>query len=244
MNRPRNWLIAGAVFLLVAGGGWWMIWARGDRQLAEVQQLSEQLWSNMRDENLTRDQRREMFDHFRTKMDALSPEQRDQFRESQEQRWMAREQEQLSQFFALSPTDRIAELDRQIDRMANWRQEREARRARDEASGEDRGRREGRRGDRAPDGGPGGGPRGGPGSADGDGRRGPPGGSDGPGGRGGDGGGRRSLRGANPQQVNEWRRARLDATTPQYRAQRDEYRRLMRERMQQRGFQTPTFGRG
>ncbi|MBX9790115.1 MAG: hypothetical protein K2Y37_14455 [Pirellulales bacterium] len=227
-------LLAGVVMASFVGGGWAFWHYRPDPQLLKVREMRVAL-EQLRDQpGLTDDQRRAQWEGFMQEVEKLSPEQRQALREERE---MEREKyfdEQLKQFFALSPTEQRARLDKQIDEMEKWRKEREQRRREREASGQSgdrRGDRDGRRGGPGGPGGPGGGPRGG----------GPGGGSpsaiaQGGGGRpGGDGGWRGGWRNATPEQRNEWRRNRLDSSSPESRGMRAEYRRMMQERREQRG---------
>ena len=119
----------------------------------------------------------------------------------------ARERAEINSFFAMSPDQRMNELDRRIRDEDAQREARRAEWAQRQSSGDAQG---GSRG-----------PRGG---GDAGGRGGPPGG-------GGPGRGRSSTE----EQRNDWRKQRLDNGSPQGRAQRDEYRRLMRERREQLG---------
>ncbi len=59
---------------------------------------------------------------------------------------------------------------------------------------------------------------------------------------GGDGGGRGGWRNASPEQRKQWRRDRLDGSSPESRGMRSEYRRMMRDRREERGL--PNNGRG
>ena len=159
----------------------------------------------------------------------LPPEMRDDARAEMERLFNARERAETQSFFALPPQDRQKELDRRIkeeeDRRQAWMKQREERaaqrdaeRPRDRENGQGQGR-EGRgdRGDRAG----GGGGRGGPG-----------GGGGGPGGRGG-----------SEEARNAARKARLDGSSAEERAQRTEYRRQIEDRRKALGLPPGRGGR-
>ena len=134
---------------------------------------------------------------------------RDQIRREMGRLFEARERAEINSFFAMSPDQRMNELDRRIRDEDAQREARRAEWAQRQSSGDAQG---GSRG-----------PRGG---GDAGGRGGPPGGGSPGRGRG---------RSSTEEQRNEWRKQRLDNGSPQGRAQRDEYRRLMRERREQLG---------
>lgn len=222
-------LITLALFL---GWRWWS----ADTPLELVEQRAAAMFSGFNGApGPPPENRREEFRALRRDVEALSPEDRERFYATQRERMMAREMEDLNQFFALSTTERTAEIDKRLDQMVAWRGQWEARRAERPEGGDGERRREDR------------------GRGDGDGVRGPPPGAgppgDGPprggprdGGSRDGGGGRRGFSG-DPQEINQWRRQRLDQTTPEYRAKRDEYRRLMQERMEARGMPVPPWMR-
>jgi hypothetical protein len=134
---------------------------------------------------------------------------RDQIRSEMGRLFEARERAEINSFFAMSPDQRMNELDRRIRDEDAQREARRAEWAQRQSSGDAQG---GSRG-----------PRGG---GDAGGRGGPPGGG---------GPGRGRGRSSTEEQRNDWRKQRLDNGSPQGRAQRDEYRRLMRERREQLG---------
>lgn len=130
---------------------------------------------------------------------------RDQIRSEIGRLFEARERAEINSFFAMPAGQRMDELDRRIRDEDAQREARRAAWAQRQPSGDAQG-----------------GPRGG-GNAGG--RGGPPGG----------GPGRGRGRSSTEEQRNDWRKQRLDNGSPQGRAQRDEYRRLMRERREQLG---------
>ena len=134
---------------------------------------------------------------------------RDQIRSEIGRLFEARERAEINSFFAMPAGQRMDELDRRIRDEDAQREARRAAWAQRQPSGDAQG---GSRG-----------PRGG---GDAGGRGGPPGGG---------GPGRGRGRSSTEEQRNDWRKQRLDNGSPQGRAQRDEYRRLMRERREQLG---------
>lgn len=136
---------------------------------------------------------------------------RDQIRGEMGRLFEARERAEINSFFRMSPDQRMAELDRRIREEDAQREARRQQWAQQQSSGDQ--------------------PRGPRGDAGG--RGGPPGGGTAQGGGGDRGRGR--GRPTSDEQREQWRKGRLDNTSPQGRAQRDEYRRLMRERREQLG---------
>jgi len=222
-------LVFGLVFVSLSGGGWAWWHYRPDPQLAKIQAMRVDL-EKLRDQpGMTDDQRRAQWEGFQQEIEKLSPEQRQVLREERDRQREQFFDDQLKQHFARAPAEQRVKLDEQIDRMEEWRKEREKRRREREASGGgDRERRDGDRGRGGPSGG--GSPGGGPVAASGG-----PGGGPGGGGRGG-------WRNASPEQRNTWRRDRLDSGSPESRGMRAEYRRQMQERREERGL--PNNGRG
>jgi len=144
------------------------------------------------------------------KMRDLPREQRKQVGQQMGRLWEARERAEMGSYFALTPDKRQAELDRRIkaeeDSRKAWQADRERR---EQQGGNNRTASAG--GDRGRPPGPGGG---------------------GPGG-GGPPGGRRG--GGTEESANEWRKRRIDHTTPEQRARQSEYRRAVEERRKQLG---------
>lgn len=212
---------------LTSWGGYRWYYAE-DPELAKIRALGEQLRSA--GDDLPREQRREQWDQLRQQYEALPEAKREVLRDEREAEFMQREEQRLTEWFKLSPEERVADIDRQLDRMQSWRERGERRRAEREASGQAGGER----------GGPGGASAGGPGGGregardSGPGRGGP--------GFGPPGDGRRGGWGGSPQDPtarNERRRDMLDRTSPEFRAMANEYRLQMGQRMQQRGMTMP-----
>lgn len=224
--------VVGLILLLFLGGiafAWWYS-NRPDPELEKIWALREQI-DNETDPEKRRQLMREMFQSMRN----LSEEQRTVFWAEMEEN--NRFNDRLREFFSLPYDQRIKRIDEEIDRMLERRRQWEQR-MQQGGFGAGRGPRGG--GPGAAGGGPGG-PGGGGGPALG--------GKPGPGGPGGGGpqagppgqpGQRRVL---SSEERDRLRRLYLDHTSPEMRAMRSEYRRLMQERMQQRGI-TFSGGRG
>ena len=199
-NKKRTIIAVIFVLLLLVATGAWAMWKREDPQVALVRDMMDDM------ENIPDNQRREQFGKVRDEMEKLTEEQRDTMRDEMRGRWEQRENERMKEFFNMTAEQQTAELDKIIDRMENWRKEREK---------------------------------------DGDQRR-----------DRGDRGGRGDLGNIRPQSfgtdangsvgASSRDKARLDRGNPENRAYRDQFRRMMAERMKQRGIQGggPWGGRG
>jgi hypothetical protein len=124
----RFWMIAGLLAVTGTAAAWWMRGERVDPKVLEIETKATQLFSDSK--NMTDQQRRAAWETFRESIGELTDQQRQQLRQRREGEFRRREEERLNQFFALSPAERIKELDQQIDRMERWRKEREQRRNR------------------------------------------------------------------------------------------------------------------
>lgn len=200
--KKKHWIIVLLLLLLMSTAAW--AWLRTDPQMAAIDALRAQ----MQVEDLSRDQRRDLFKQMREAIDGLSPAAKEAFFAEREKERYDRDKKRMQEFFALSKEKQLAELDKQIDRF-----------------------RRGRRG--GPGGGPGGGPQRPAGAQGATGATGQQGGPGQGGGGGGFGGGRGGGRG-NLDSMDR-RKNFLDRTTPDYRAQMGEYRRMLQARRTQRG---------
>jgi hypothetical protein len=190
-NKKRT--IIGVIFvlLLLVATGAWAMWKREDPQVALVRNMMAEM------ENIPDNQRREQFGKVRDEMEKLTEEQRDTMRDEMRGRWEQRENERMKEFFNMTAAQQTAELDKIIDRMENWRKERE----KNGDQRRDRGDR-GNRGDR--------------------------------------GGIRAQSFGTDANGsvgASSRDKSRLDRGNPENRAYRDQFRRMMAERMKQRGIQ-------
>ncbi|GBD37196.1 hypothetical protein HRbin36_02326 [bacterium HR36] len=246
-EREKVAIIAVVVILLLFLGGMAFAWwygSRPDPQLEAMRELREKI-----DNETDPEKRRELMREYFQGMRNLNEEQRTILWAEMEEN--NRFNDRLRQLFSLPYEERIKQIDQDIDRMLEMRRKFEEMR---------------QQGFRGPRGGPGGNP-GGPGAPGkpnfggaGPGKPNPGGFGRGPGG-GGPGGPQAGPPGAFPGQQrrplsseerDRLRRLYLDHTSPEMRAMRSEYRRLMQERMQQRGisfsggrgFGGPGFGPG
>ncbi len=222
-------IVAALVVLTMTGLG--IAWATGqfspDKDLAEIEEIQTKIQESFEqetseDEKAVHEERRELFEQVRDKMESMPEEKQDAARRQIQQFFMAQMQRRMDEFFELPPEERMAKLDEHIDRMERMYSEREKRRAEreaaegaDAASGVDNAASDGSN------------------AAEGQ-RRGP-----GPGGRGRGGPGR--FRDATPEQRDAWRREMLDNTSPEQRAKFMEFRKLVDERRKERGLPDRRF---
>ena len=171
-----------------------------------------------------------------SRMREMPPEMREQVRGEMERLFRAREKAELKSYFSLPPQERQSELDRRIKEQESRRQAWQQRGNQNGGPGGNRGPGQGGPGQGGNGGGQprAGGPGGAPQAAGGPG--GPGGGPGGPGGPGG--------RGGSEDERNARRKQRLDASSPDDRAQSTEYRRAMEARRQQLGLSPGGRGRG
>lgn len=161
----RKKTIGGILLLLVLSGGGYLYWASGeDANVTKVRQLQAEAFSGKGPPS------REKMDEMRQAMDQLTPEQRDQVMRPMLQDMGRHMMQRIDDYFALSPEERGAYLDKEIREMEKRQKEFEAWQKKAASQGKSG------NGQGLPPGGPGGGP-GGPGGA--------PGGGGGPGGPGG-----------------------------------------------------------
>lgn len=111
--------LAVVLALLAAGLIWWR--NRPDPQLAKVKAMAQKLTGD-EGRNLAPDQRRAAFQDLRKEMDKLSPDQRRELGKERRKQF----QERIDRFFQLSPQERTAHLDKEIDRMEQFRKQRAA----------------------------------------------------------------------------------------------------------------------
>jgi uncharacterized membrane protein YgcG len=204
----KKWIALLLLLLLSFSGlGAWAMTSRRDPGLVKAQELRAQM------ENATPEQRRELRTQMRETIEGMSEPAREQFFDAGRKEWEARENKRMDEFFAKPYAEQVKDIDKQIDRDEQRRKDWEKRRQANAANGQ-----AGRGGQ-----GGGGGGRGGPGGGGGGGR----------GGAGGRGGGRNLDPAAQLARSKNY----LDRTSPESRAQRGEYRRMMQDRRTQRGLQ-------
>lgn len=118
MNKTKAIWTGIAATLLLALGSWaFGLFGGTDPALANLKQLGEQ----MRDESLPQAQRDQMRGQFRQQMENLSEDQRQAFFDANRGEWMARSQQRMNEFFAMSKADQQKRLDEILNRMAQPR---------------------------------------------------------------------------------------------------------------------------
>lgn len=125
----RTIIIIVVVVCVLGGGTLWAMLGRTDREVRNVQNMMKEL----DDENLSQDQRREKGREAFQAMRDLTPEQREalapMMQERMEKRmdeWEKREDERALAYVAMSPAERRAELDKEIEEGLKRAKEREA----------------------------------------------------------------------------------------------------------------------
>src|SRR5262249_36291643 len=127
LRKHKGGAIAVAVFLVVAcivGFAWHL---RPDPHLARLKQLGDQLRSDEA-RNMTREERRQLFDEMGAEFDKLTPEQKQKLLAERFAEMHRRQMEPIKKYFELPEEERTAFLDAQIEREEAWRKEREQRR--------------------------------------------------------------------------------------------------------------------
>lgn len=126
--KKRNLVLVGLLVVIAAGLGW-AFWPAGtDPQVARVVELQEKLFSG---DQLPSEDRRKAFDELRQEVENLSPEQRGQLEQRMRDNpppFVRQMQKNVVAYFDMSPEERRAALDKQIDEMERMRKEFEKRR--------------------------------------------------------------------------------------------------------------------
>lgn len=123
----KKWVLAALVAVVALGGlAWALMPAGSDPQVARVAELQEKLFSE--NSQVPREGRRKAFEEFRTEMEKLTPEQRDQLMRDHPPQFARQMEKNIVAFFDLSDNERKAALDKQIDDMEKRRREWEKRR--------------------------------------------------------------------------------------------------------------------
>jgi hypothetical protein len=111
-KSSNKWkVLAILVVLLLSATVGWAMWHREDPQVARLREMRDAI------EELPREQRREKFREMRDEMEKLTPEQRDALWSDRRAEFQRREKERLKEFFAMTPEQQVAHLDKEIDRM-------------------------------------------------------------------------------------------------------------------------------
>ena len=117
------------ILVLITGTVWAYRRHRADAQVQNVLKLQEKAF----DDKLPPDQREAMRTQIRTEMDKLSDRQRGQVRDQMGARFQRREDERMAAYFKMTAEQKAAYLSQQIADMLKRQQERDARRAADQA---------------------------------------------------------------------------------------------------------------
>ena len=140
-----RWTMTFATLVLLAGAGaaWYAIANAKDPGVAEVEQLQQQL-AKLRDtadaspqtgtEGEIEEERRRLQEEVQAKRAELDEGQRRQLRETQRAISRERLAERIAEYEALPETERMAYLDRAIDRQEERREQLEQRRAKNQAT--------------------------------------------------------------------------------------------------------------
>src|SRR5262245_46401270 len=122
--KNNGLVIGGAVagILLVALVAFWMRSGSGpgtvrkSPELAAASQLQTQMMEQMRDPNVSQEQRQQTGQQFFEEMQKLTPEQQEQFvvenQQEMERQMIAMQEQQLNEVLAMSEAEQMAELDR------------------------------------------------------------------------------------------------------------------------------------
>jgi hypothetical protein len=212
-RKWRRWVGLLLLLLLIGGAAWA---ARPNPHLARAKELQTVLFSPEA-KNLSPEERKAKFEQYRAAVKQLNDDQKWELSAPMREKQKA----EMDRYFAMTPQEKVKHLDALIDRAEKARKEWEQRQKAGKAGG-----------------GPGKGPGGGPGGPGGGFGFGPPGGGGGGGGgkAGGPGGRPRT-----PDEIESRKKKALDRTTPEERAQRDQFRRDLENRRKQRGL--PVNGR-
>jgi hypothetical protein len=117
------WIAGGAAVIALAGAvGAWMMWERPDPQVEQLLQLQQQVF-NERTWDLPEAERDRLRQQFQDQMDRLSDAQREEVWSQMGQTFMQRMDDRIQEYFALPESERVAFLDREIDRWEDRRRE-------------------------------------------------------------------------------------------------------------------------
>ncbi|MCI0334726.1 MAG: hypothetical protein L0228_16040 [Planctomycetes bacterium] len=113
--KQHKLIVTVSIIAVLAIAAWALgLFGGADPAVAELQQTADQAFNR----DLPYDQQAQFRDQFRQRMDALTPEQREAFFDTNRDRWMQRAEQRLNDFFAMSPADQQKRLDEIIDRMS------------------------------------------------------------------------------------------------------------------------------
>lgn len=199
-RRRSRWLLV--LLLLLIGGTAYGSFRifRTDPNIKKIREIRKEL-ATTDDSKLTSEQRREKFQQLRESMEKLTPQQRDRMQKEMAADRNKRADAEMKSYAAMTAEQKKQHLDRQIDRMEQGHLRREQQQAAGETTG-----------------GSGSGPGGRTSST-----------SSGPAAN-GNGGPDPNRPPMTPQQRELRRKEMLDATTPEFRAARDQYRQDLQAR--------------
>ena len=124
MSKNKKTVLALAILLGLGAMAWALLPAGPDPQLVKVQQLQEKLFDP--DAKIPDEDRRKAFGEFRQEAEKLTPEQRESL--MRENPFAKRMQQTVVDYFDLPEEQRVAALDKEIDRFEKFRKDREKRR--------------------------------------------------------------------------------------------------------------------
>ena len=138
-NKRSKWLwaVLAGLFLLVGAGAAYALGFIGpDSRVAEMKALG----AKMHDKNLSDADRKAARDAFRKQMGSLTEAQRRALFNHRGFRGRRDDTSRIQKIFAMSPADRVKELDKDIDNMLEWQKKREEReKQRQEDAAKDKG---------------------------------------------------------------------------------------------------------
>ena len=115
MNKRKAIIGGGLAILILAAIAWGFGFIGGDDPaIAKLQDLRKQ----MDDKNLTDADRTQLRGQFRQQIESLTDRQRQAFFDSNRTEWMARSQQRMNEFFAMSKADQQKRLDQILDQIA------------------------------------------------------------------------------------------------------------------------------
>lgn len=119
--NARNAVIGVVVLLLAVVAAWAFGFFGGtDPEVAELQQMRDQVFAS---DPLPEAQRDQLRDQFRQRVSSLTDDQRRALFAGGREQWRQREQQRMDAFFALSRADQQKQLDDSINRMLQRRNE-------------------------------------------------------------------------------------------------------------------------
>jgi hypothetical protein len=209
-HRRRRWIALLLLLLIGFGGYGGYRLIRTDPAVKKVRDLRKDLASV----SLNPEQRREKFRELRDALQKLPPDKREKVQREMAEEGRKRFEDQLKRYASMSPQEKTQYLDQQIDRMERFRQQRPPTAPNTPGSGSGS----------VFTSGPGNSVAGvrGPGQAQGSGQ----------------GSGNRPSMSAEDREKR--RKQRLDETTPEFRALRDQFFKDLQQRRQQRGLMMGT----